>query len=194
MHSRLALTAIAWAVFTAAACAADPAVPPAKPAATPAGQPATAPAAPTKAELEKQFAEMLSGATMVGRFTDNAQAADQPLKEDRYTLGKVAKIKDDTWLFETRIQYGDHDVTVPLPLEVKWAGDTPMITLTDMNIPGLGTFTARVLIYRNQYAGTWSGRDHGGQLFGKIVRDPDAGKQKPAAPKTGEPKGKSSYK
>ena len=58
---------------------------------------------------------------------------------------------------------------IPLPpLEVKWAGDTPVITLTDLAIPGLGTFTARVLFYRGEYCGTWSAVDHGGTLFGKI--------------------------
>jgi hypothetical protein len=80
----------------------------------------------------------------------------------------VAKLKGDYWLFETRIQYGDQDVQLPLTLQVKWAGDTPVITLTDVAIPGLGTFTARVLVYRDQYAGTWSGAMHGGQLFGRI--------------------------
>lgn len=182
MRNRLAAIALTWLIVSSLATAADPPAqsPPAKPI-------------PSKEELEKQFSEMLSGATMVGRFTDDKQPADKPLTEDRYTLGKVSKLKDDTWLFETRIQYGDHDVTVPLPLEVKWAGDTAVITLTDMNIPGLGTFTSRVLIYRNEYAGTWRGANHGGQLFGKIVRDPDAGKDKPAG-KSGDGKGKSPYK
>jgi hypothetical protein len=32
-------------------------------------------------------------------------------------------------------------------------------------------FTARVVIYKGQYAGTWSGtKGHGGQLFGNIVK------------------------
>jgi hypothetical protein len=83
----------------------------------------------------------------------------------------VAKLKGDLWRFDTRIVYGDHDVTLPLPLTVKWAGDTPVITLTDTGIPGLGTYTARVLIYRGQYAGTWSAGDHGGQLYGRIEKD-----------------------
>lgn len=136
---------------------------------------------PNKAELEKQFAETLSGATLVGNFTIVGMATDKPLKDERYTLGKVSKLKaDDYWSFETRIQYGDHDVKLPLALQVKWAGDTPIITLTDLAIPGLGTYTARVLIYRNQYAGTWSGGTHGGHLFGKIVKD-DAGDKSGAA-------------
>jgi hypothetical protein len=133
---------------------------------------------PSQEELEKQFAETMSGATLVGRFTLNDQKLDQPLKEDRYTLGKVSKLKNGLWSFETRIQYGQHDVKLTLALQVKWAGDTPVITVTDVTIPGLGTFTSRVLVYRDEYAGTWNGGDHGGQMFGKIEK---AGSQaKPA--------------
>ncbi|MBI3838026.1 MAG: hypothetical protein HY288_08845 [Planctomycetia bacterium] len=128
--------------------------------------------AASREELEKQFAETLSGATLVGHFTITGQNSDQPLKEERYTLGKVSKLKNgDFWSFQARIQYGDHDVNVPLALEVKWSGDTPVITLTDVAIPGLGTYTARVLFYRDQYAGTWSGGGHGGHLFGKVVKE-----------------------
>ena len=46
-----------------------------------------------------------------------------------------------------------------------------MITLTDFTVPGLGTFSARVLIYRNKYAGTWSHGDVGGHLFGTIEKN-----------------------
>ena len=82
----------------------------------------------------------------------------------------VKKLGGKDWLITARIQYGDKDITVPLMLPVEWAGDTPVITLTDLTIPGAGTFTARVLLYRGQYAGTWSAKDHGGEMFGKIVR------------------------
>ena len=119
-------------------------------------QQAAAADVPSQDELEKQFAETMSGATLVGRFTTNGTPADQPLKEDRYTLGKVHKLKNGLWSFETRIQYEKRDVKVPLALEVKWAGDTPVITLTDLAVPGIGTFTARVLVYKDEYAGTWT--------------------------------------
>jgi hypothetical protein len=121
-------------------------------------------------QLDREFAETMSGATLVGNFTVTGMDTDKPLKTDRYTLGKVSKLNNDFWSFETRIQYGDHDVKLPLALQVKWAGDTPLITLTDVGIPGLGTFTARVLVYRGQYAGTWQHGEHGGQMFGKIIR------------------------
>ncbi|MGE0607868.1 MAG: hypothetical protein AB7O62_12310 [Pirellulales bacterium] len=128
---------------------------------------ATAKAAPDRAALEKQFAETMSGATMIGRFTTTGAKEDP--KEEKYTLGPVKKLKGDFWSFETRIQYGDHDVKVPLSIEVLWAGDTPVISLTEMEIPGMGKFTARVLVYRDHYSGYWDAGDHGGTLFGRIT-------------------------
>ena len=84
----------------------------------------------------------------------------------------VSKLAGDTWLFRARLQYGGRDLPIPVPVTIKWAGDTPVITLTDVAIPGMGSYTARVVLYRDQYAGTWSGTNHGGQIFGKIVRKP----------------------
>jgi hypothetical protein len=129
-------------------------------------------AAPETAALEKQFQESLNGATLVGHFTsgDNTR-----LREEKYTIEKISKVGGETWLFHARIQYGERDVTLPIPLTVKWAGDTPMITMTDLSIPGLGTYTARVFFYRGQYAGTWSAKDHGGHLFGRIVKSAAGG-------------------
>ena len=125
---------------------------------------------------ERAFQEMLSNVTLVGHFTLDGEEQSGKLREERYTIRKVTKMKGDFWLFLARVQYGGRDVTVPLPLAVKWAGDTPMITLTDLKLPKLGTYTARVIIYRGQYAGTWSGGSHGGQMFGKIIKNsPNAG-------------------
>ncbi|MCE9607130.1 MAG: hypothetical protein K8U03_19775 [Planctomycetia bacterium] len=125
-----------------------------------------------QAALEKEFEQALSGCYFRGFFTNRGQEQKQGLKEEKYTISSVKKLdgKDDLWVFNVRIQYGDHDVSLPLVLAVKWAGDTPVITLTDMLIPGLGKFTSRVVVYRGQYCGTWDGGDHGGHLFGKIEK------------------------
>jgi hypothetical protein len=130
-------------------------------------------AGPSQEELEKAFAEKMSGATLVGRFTITGVGEDKPLAEDRYTLGTVKKIKEDLWSFEARIEYGGHDVKLTLAIPVKWAGDTPVISVTNVAFPGLGTYSARVVVYENQYAGTWGGKDHGGTMFGKIVKGDD---------------------
>jgi hypothetical protein len=107
----------------------------------------------------------------VGHFTDRTREGGKLPREEKYTLGKVSKLDGDTWLFQARIQYGGHDVTLPLPLRVVWSGDTPVITLDKVAIPGFGTFTCRVMIFADQYAGMWDGANHGGLLFGKIVRE-----------------------
>jgi hypothetical protein len=83
----------------------------------------------------------------------------------------VSRVAGDAWLFQMRFQYGNHDVPVPVPIRVTWAGDTPVLTLTDVPIPGYGTYTARVLIYGEQYAGMWSShKGGGGQVFGQVLR------------------------
>jgi hypothetical protein len=123
---------------------------------------------PSQEELERKFAESLAGATLAGHFTVDGRTGAP--SEDHYVISKVSKLEGEVWKFDVRIVYGQHDVTLPLPLTVKWAGDTPVITLTDLAIPGLGTYTARVLIYRGQYAGTWSASDHGGEMWGRIEK------------------------
>ena len=120
---------------------------------------------------EQRFQEMLSDVTLTGHFTITGEANSGNLREEKYTIAKVTKLSDDYWLFFARVQYGGRDVTVPLKLEVKWADDTPIITLTDLELPNLGTYTARVIIYRGQYAGTWSGGKYGGHLFGIITKN-----------------------
>ena len=122
-----------------------------------------------QSELERKFEEMMNGATLSGRSTRLAD--DRVATGEKYEIQSVSKVAGDTWLFRTRFQCcGQKDVVVPLPVTIKWAGDTPVITLTDLAIPGMGTYTARVLLYRDQYAGTWSGKNGGGQIFGAITR------------------------
>ncbi len=121
-----------------------------------------------QSDLEQEFQHMMSGVTLIGH---SASLKDESVAgEEKYVIEKVSKLRGETWLFHVRIQYGSHDIPVPLPVTIKWAGDTPVITMTNLTIPGLGTYTARVLLYEDQYAGTWSSKDHGGQVFGKIVR------------------------
>jgi hypothetical protein len=121
-----------------------------------------------QAALEKQFEESMRGVTLVGQST----RANKPgVFDDKYRIDSVRKVAGDKWLFTARVMYEKRDLPIPVPLTVKWAGDTPVVTLTDLTIPGSGTFTARVLFYRGAYAGTWSGHGEGGELWGKIIKD-----------------------
>jgi hypothetical protein len=133
--------------------------------------PATRPAQ-DQAALEQRFEKTLTNAVFVGHFTTDGD--DKGVKEDRYTISSVKKMKGDYWLFNTRIQFGTKDVNVPLMLPVIWAGDTPVITVTDVGVPGIGTYTARVLVYSDHYAGTWSGGAHHGGTLAGVIEHPAA--------------------
>ena len=118
--------------------------------------------------LEKEFAKTLTGAALVGRFTVDGHSDTGKTNADRYEIESAEKVQGHRWIITARIKYGKHDVKLPVPLEVYWAGDTPVITLTKAAIPGMGTFTSRVMIYGDRYAGTWQHDAFGGHMWGKI--------------------------
>ena len=114
------------------------------------------------------FTRALTNVKLAGRFTFSAD--DKEPIRDEYTISSVLKVgAADLWIVSARIRYGTVDLTVPVPVEVKWAGKTPVITLDDVTIPGLGTFSSRVVIDGSLYAGTWQHDAVGGHMFGKIV-------------------------
>jgi hypothetical protein len=122
-----------------------------------------------QAERESAFAKLLSGATLDGNFTMTGSGQDATkLMHDKYTLAEVKKLDGNQWLIPTRIQYGDKDFTVPLTLPVEWAGDTPVIIVDNVGLPGLGSVSARVMFFADHYAGFWQHGTRSGHLFGVI--------------------------
>ena len=129
-------------------------------------------AAAKQRELEGKFKEALTNATLDGRWYLIKDGELGKERREKYSISTATKIPlvTDGWLILARVQYGDKDVTLPVPVRVKWAGDTAVIQVTDAGLPGLGTYTARVMIYNGYYAGTWFGKGYGGILSGKIVK------------------------
>ncbi len=121
------------------------------------------------ARIEK-LAKYLTNSRWKGKFT--LSNVDRPPTAETYEITQAEKAENgDYWNLVARIKYADHDVTLPLPpIEIKWAGGTPVITVDQITIPSLGTFDARVLIRGGQYAGTWSHDQVGGHLFGTIEK------------------------
>ncbi len=139
---------------------------------TPAGAAETkaAPAVEMSA-AEKHFAESMSNVTMTGFFT----VGDDPATHaDKYAIGRIWKIGDDLWNFEASVQYNDREFKATVKVPVKWAGDTPVLTLSNYLIQGQGVYSARILIFADQYAGAWGAREHSGKMFGKIVKNQPA--------------------
>lgn len=132
----------------------------------------TPPSAATDAALdpaETKFKELLTNATLTGRWAAVNDGELGPEKEDRYFIVSAAKVKDDSWIIQARMKYREQEIVVPIPVQVKWAGDTPVIIVDKLAIPGGGTYSARVLFYEKTYAGSWTGTRRGGLLNGIIT-------------------------
>ena len=132
---------------------------------------------PVKVELtaaEQAFVDQLTKATLVGRFSVESRPDRNPQPE-RYAIESVKNSGDDYWIVQARITYGKYDLPVPVPVQVYWAGDTPVLQVTDLKIPLMGEgFTARVMFYKNRYAGSWYHGKVGGHMWGDIEHESPA--------------------
>jgi len=151
-------------------------------------------------EKEQAFADLMKDAVLVGNFTVNREkkegdAAKEPgkLSPERYGIKGIQKVGEDKWLVHSHIKYGKLDVTVPVPVDVHFANDTPVLSVTDLSIPLVGSeFTARVMFFDNQYAGTWRHGKVGGLMYGRVEKakpgdspSPNAPAEQNQTPKTG---------
>ncbi len=125
-----------------------------------------------KNEHNQRLQTFLTHITFRGHFTTDKKGSEIDLpKQDEYTITSATHVSGDYWLLTSRIQYRDIDVTLPVPVMIRWAGTTPVITLEEVTLPGMGTFSSRVLIHKNRYTGTWQHDDVGGHLFGTLSQN-----------------------
>ena len=120
------------------------------------------------AEREQKLHAMLEGARLVGQFSVVGTATTPPPQAEQYAVSRLERDAEGRWVFNVSMSYATQQHTMPVPVTIEWAGDTPMITLTEQTIPGLGTFSARVLLYDGLYAGTWKHGQFGGHMWGRI--------------------------
>jgi hypothetical protein len=129
---------------------------------------------PSQEDLEARFKATFNKATMSGRWAplkDGKIAGEE--KKDEYTINSVTKVGKDLWLMNAQMPYKGKDINIPVPVQVKWAGDAAVIIVDKFAVPGGNgntAYSARVMIYENTYSGTWSGGDHGGMLYGTITQ------------------------
>jgi hypothetical protein len=128
------------------------------------------PAKPDQTELEKKFKDQLTDCVFDGHWCMVQEGRLSDEKSEKYTITSATKSGQDVWIIYAKMQFRGKEASVPVPVQVKWAGDTPVITLDKVSIPGLGTYSARVLVFEKTYAGTWSAGDHGGMLHGLIKK------------------------
>ena len=120
-----------------------------------------------RAALEKAFAAKLTGAKLVGMFSLDGKDSGAN-KPDKYQIVSAKKDSGDNWVITAKMKVGENEIDVPVPIKVYWADDTPVMSLTDLTIPGMGTFTARVMFHGVRYAGTWQHGEAGGHMWGIV--------------------------
>lgn len=118
---------------------------------------------------EERFKVLFTKATLSGRW---ARIKDGVLGEersgDKYAILSVVKRDGDNWTVNAKMKYGEKELILPVPVKMKFAGDTAVLMVEDFGIPGGGTYTARLLIFERTYSGTWKDQRGGGMLYGTI--------------------------
>jgi len=120
-------------------------------------------------EQEAKFIATLTNATLKGRWCGFKDGQLGPDKDESYTIASVKKIEGDQWQINAHLSYGGRDIDLPIFVQVKWAGDTPVLVVEKLSLGAARTYSARVMIYDKTYAGWWTAPDHGGLLSGLIT-------------------------
>ena len=127
---------------------------------------------PQSSDPEERFKLLFTKAYLSGRW---ASLKDGPLGEERtgakYNIVSVTKGSGDKWIVSAKMKYRDQDIVMPIPVQMKFVGDTAIMEVNNLAIPGGGTYTARLMIYERTYSGTWKGQRGGGMLYGTITNE-----------------------
>jgi hypothetical protein len=140
-------------------------------------------------EAERRFTEQMRDVKLVGTFTvsgrdggasEGAGGAGRGegrgerrggASPDGYEIASVEKVGDNLWRFNAGMQCCGVKGRIPIVIPVRFVGDTPMIMMTDTEIPGVGTFTVRLFFYGDRYSGTWQHGKVGGHMSGRIEKN-----------------------
>ena len=126
-------------------------------------------------DVERQFTERMRDVSLVGSFTVTGRETRGPdsrggPRTDRYDIASVEKVGENLWRFNAGMECCGVKGHIPIVIPMRFAGDTPMIMMTDTEIPGVGTFSVRLFFYGDTYAGTWQHGKVGGLMTGRIEK------------------------
>ena len=122
---------------------------------------------------EAAFSKMLTNATLHGTWApiDKKLLGDD--KQDGYHIVRATKKEGDTWEIVYRVKMQGRQIDFPIPVTVKFAGDTAVMILKNSPV-GIGqTWSARILFHNDVYAGSWwsPGNTKEGIVSGTITRE-----------------------
>ena len=139
--------------------------------------------AQSNTDVEANFIAMLKNATLKGTWAPVQQGHLGAAKADEaYRIARVGKKEGDKWVLVSLVNYQGKEMEYPIPVVVKFAGDTAVLILDNVRAgQGAANWSARVMFHENVYAGRWwetANRDHSGTIGGTITQAGTAGNPK----------------
>jgi hypothetical protein len=127
---------------------------------------------PAVADPEARFQALLTKASLTGRW---APLRDGVLGDERggdsYQIEGVTKITGENWVVRAKLRYRQREFVLPIPVKVRFVGDTAILILDGLAIPEGGTYSARVMFHDHTYSGSWTGGRGGGMLYGVLTNE-----------------------
>lgn len=124
-------------------------------------------------DRQQAFVERYSNIALRGGATDSAKAGvqmDDPDKPSPYRIVGWQQRGPGALTALAVFGAGPLSMPVPVPVQLDWAGEVPVLRLSEVRIPGIGTYSATWFFHGDRFAGTWQGTGHGGHFFGDILR------------------------
>ena len=125
-------------------------------------------------DVETNFVAMLENATLKGTWAPVQQAQlGASRKDDGYRIARVEKKEGDKWSLVYLVTYQGKEFEYPMPVTVKFAGDTAVLILDNVRAGrDKANWSARVMFHENVYTGRWwetGNKEHGGTIEGIIT-------------------------
>ena len=124
--------------------------------------------------VETNFIAMLKNATLKGTWAPVQQAQlGTSRKDDGYRVARVEKKDGDKWTLVYLVAYQGKEIEYPMPVTVKFAGDTAVLILDNVRAGrDKANWSARVMFHENVYTGRWwetGNKEHGGTIEGIVT-------------------------
>jgi hypothetical protein len=122
-------------------------------------------------EPEAAFQKAMEKVAFTGKWMPVDGNVVGEARDDSYAVQGVEKQSDGRWKIRAMMKYGGKEVEIPIPTRVEWAGDTAVLVVEKLAMPGSKEkYSARVLVHNGTYAGTWSSETQGGLLAGVLEK------------------------
>jgi hypothetical protein len=124
--------------------------------------------------VETNFVAMLKNATLKGTWAPVQQAQlGTSRKDDGYRVARVEKKDGDKWTLVYLVTYQSKEIEYPMPVTVKFAGDTSVLILDNVRAGrDKANWSARIMFHENVYTGRWwetGNKEHGGTIEGVVT-------------------------